>query len=70
MIGHKLSTYHDVRMKGVGFLRSVHAALNIGIFQKPKVTLVDVLKEIIRSRGENPSKCLKEHIMEGRAVIS
>ncbi|HDD68886.1 MAG TPA: site-specific integrase [Candidatus Korarchaeota archaeon] len=70
MMGHKLSTYHDVRMKGIEFLRSVYAAANLRIFQKEKVTLADILKEIIKSRGEDPSKYLKEHIMAGKAILS
>ena len=69
-MGHKLSTYHDVRMKGIEFLRGVYAAANLRIFPKPKVTLVDVLKEIIRSRGEDPSKYLKEQVMAGRTILS
>ena len=70
MMGHKLSTYHDVQMKGVEFLRGVYASANLRIFQKPKTTLADVLKEIIRSRGEDPSKYLRESIMAGRMVLS
>lgn len=70
MMGHKLSTYHDVRMKGIEFLRGVYAAANLRIFPKQRVTLADILKEIIRSRGEDPSKYLKEHIMAGKAILS
>jgi len=70
MMGHKLSTYHDVQMKGIEFLRNVYAAANLRIFQKQKVTLADILKEIIRSRGEDPSKYLKEQIMAGRTIPS
>ena len=69
IMGHKLSTCHDVRMKGIEFLPSIYAAANLKIFQKQKITLADILKEIIRSRGEDPSKYLKEQIMAGRVVL-
>ncbi len=70
MMEHKLSTYHDVQMKGVEFLRNIYATANLRIFPKPKATLADILKEIIRARGEDPSKYLKEETMAGRTVIS
>ncbi|RLG40230.1 MAG: hypothetical protein DRO05_06880 [Thermoproteota archaeon] len=57
-------------MKGIEFLRSIYAAANLRIFQKQRITLADILKEIIRSRGEDPSKYLKEQIMAGRVVLS
>jgi len=69
-MGYKLSTYHDVQMKGVEFLREVYASANLRIFQKPKATLADILKEIIKAKGEDPSKYLREEIMAGRASIS
>ncbi|MGC9086947.1 MAG: tyrosine-type recombinase/integrase, partial [Thermoproteota archaeon] len=59
MMGHKLSTYSDISMKGVEFLRQVYASANLRIKQEKKASLVDVLKEIIRSKGEDPSKYLK-----------
>jgi len=34
MMGHKLSTYLDIRMKGVEFLRNIYAAAGLNI--KPK----------------------------------
>jgi len=70
MMGHKLSTYHDVQMKGIEFLRSIYATANLRIFPKPKTTLTDVLKEIIKARGEDPSKYLKEETIAGRTIIS
>ncbi len=70
MMGHRLSTYHDVGMKGIEFLRSIYAAANLRIFPKQKVTLADVLKEIIKARGEDPSKYLREEVMRGRKVLS
>jgi len=69
-MGHKLSTYNTIEMKGIDFLRSVYAATNLRIFSKEKASLADVLREIIRSRGENPGKYLKERMMGGRDLVS
>ncbi len=35
MMGHTISTYHDVQMKGVEFLRNIYAASGLSI--KPNV---------------------------------
>jgi len=69
MMGHKLSTYNTIEMKGIDFLRSVYAATNLRIFPKEKASLADVLREI-RSRGEDPGKYLKERMMGGRDLVS
>ena len=70
MMDYKLSTYHDARMKGIEFLRSIYAEANLRIFPKPKATLEDILREIIRARGEDPAKYLKEQIMAGKAMLT
>jgi len=70
MMGHKIDAYQDVGMKGIEFLRTVYASANLRIFPKPKASLADVLKEIIRARGEDPSKYLKEEFIAGRTVIT
>ena len=51
-MGHKLSTYHDVRMKRIELLRGIYASADLKIFPKQRTTLEDILKEIIRARGE------------------
>jgi hypothetical protein len=70
IMGHKLSTYSDISMKGVEFLRQIYASANLRIKQEKKASLTDVLKEIIRSRGEDPSKYLKSELIGGRAITS
>ena len=71
MMGHKLSTYHDVQMKGVEFLRQVYASAGLRIFQKPKTpTLADILKEMIRAKGEDPTKYLKEEIINKKVILT
>ncbi len=66
IMSYKLSTCHDVRMKGIEFLPSIYAAANLKIFQKQKITLADILKEIIRSRGKILQNTLKSRLwLEG-----
>jgi len=62
MMGHKLSTYHDIQMKGIDFLRSTYAMANLRVSPKEKASMTDLLKELIRARGEDPAKYLKAEI--------
>jgi integrase len=50
--------YHDVRMKGVEYLRGVYLTSGIRIRPKLKVNRIDALKEIIQSWGLDPQKIL------------
>ena len=58
MMGHKISTYHDVKMKGVEFLRNIYAASGLSIQPKTRVSKIDALKEIIRAWGMDPEEIL------------
>ena len=58
MMGHKMSTYHDIQMKGTDFLRNVYSASGLSIKPKTKVNRIDALKEIIRAWGLNPEQIL------------
>jgi site-specific recombinase XerD len=58
MMGHTLSTYHDIEMKGIEYLRGVYAASGLSIKPKTKTAKIDVLKEIIRSMDLNPEEIL------------
>jgi integrase len=50
--------YHDVRMKGVEYLRGVYLNSRISIRPKIKINKFDALKEIIQAWGLNPQKIL------------
>jgi site-specific recombinase XerD len=70
MMGHKISTYHDIQMKGVDFLRNVYAASGLGIKPKTQVSRLDTLKEIIRAWGLDPERILvKGALSEPHRVI-
>jgi hypothetical protein len=49
MMGHTISTYHDIKMKGIEFLREIYRASGISIKPKTRVSKIDALKEIIRA---------------------
>jgi ribosomal protein L12E/L44/L45/RPP1/RPP2 len=63
MMGHKISTYHDVQMKGVEFLRNIYAASALSIKPKTRVSKIDALKEIIRAWGMNPEEILAKEAL-------
>jgi hypothetical protein len=70
MMGHKLSTYITVESKGINFMRNVYATANLCISPREEASPTDVLGEIIRSRGEDPGKYLKERMMGVRDLVS
>jgi hypothetical protein len=64
MMGHTISTYHDIQMKGTEFLRGVYAASGLSIAQKTAPNRIQMLKEIVRSFGLNPEEILTREALE------
>ena len=58
MMGHTISTYHDIKMKGTEYLRGIYLASGLSIKPKTRVSKLDALKEIIRAWGLNPEEIL------------
>lgn len=58
MMGHKVSTYHDIQMKGIEFLRGIYIASGVSIRPKTKFSKIEALKEIARAWGLNPEEIL------------
>jgi len=58
MMGHTISTYHDIKMKGTEYLRGIYLASGLSIKPKTRVSKIDALKEIIRAWGLNPEEIL------------
>jgi integrase len=58
MMGHTINTYHDIKMKGIEFLRGIYMASGLSIKPKTKMSKIDALKEIIRAWGLNPEEIL------------
>jgi hypothetical protein len=72
MMGHTLSTYHDIQMKGIEFLRNIYAASGLSIRPKTRLSKIETLKEIMRAWGMNPEQILTREAMlqPHRTVIS
>ncbi len=58
MMGHTVSAYHDIEMKGIDFLRGIYQASGLSIKPKTKFSRIDTLKEIVRAWGLNPEEIL------------
>jgi len=58
MMGHTISTYHDIEMKGVDFLRNVYAASGLSIKPKTKLTQYELMATFVRGLGLDPEKVL------------
>lgn len=70
MMGHTVSTYHDIQMKGIEYLRGMYSASGLSIKPKTKVSKIDALKEIIRAWGLNPDETLtKEALTRPNATV-
>jgi len=71
MMGHKVNTYHDVKMLGVERLRQIYARSGLSI--KPKATShkLEMLKEFTRSLGLDPEKIIvRDPISEPHRAIA
>jgi hypothetical protein len=58
MMGHTISRYHDIEMKGIEFLRGIYIAAGLSVKPRTRVSKIDALKEIIRAWGLNPEEIL------------
>ncbi len=63
MMGHTLSTYHDIEMKGIEFLRNIYAASGLSIRPKTQASKIEVLKEMVRAWGLNPEEVLTKEAL-------
>ena len=69
-MGHTISTYHDIEMKGTEYLRGIYAAAGLSIKPKTRFSQIDSLKEIIRAWGLNPEEILtKDALSKSNATI-
>lgn len=60
MMGHTISTYNDIKMKGVEFLRNLYASSGLSIRPKTKLSKIDRLKMFAESLGLNPDEVLSK----------
>jgi monoamine oxidase len=57
-MGHTISTYHDIQMKGTEFLRNIYAASGLSIRPKTQTSKIEILREMVRAWGLNPEEVL------------
>jgi len=70
MMGHTISTYHDIEMKGIEYLRGIYSASGLCIKPKTRLSKIDALKEIIRAWGLNPEEILtKDALLKPNATV-
>lgn len=71
MMGHTVSTYNDIRMKGVEFLRDLYTSSGLSIKPKTRLSKVEKLKIFAESLGLNPNDVLSKDAlaMPHRTVV-
>jgi integrase len=57
-MGHTISTYNDVRMKGIDYMRNLYDASGLSIRPKTTISKIDRLKMFAESLGLNPDDVL------------
>ncbi len=65
MMGHTISTYNDIRMRGVEFLRDLYAASGLSIRPETKITKIERIKMFVESLGLNPNEILSREALAG-----
>jgi site-specific recombinase XerD len=63
MMGHKVSIYNDIQMKGIEFLRNLYAKSGLSIRPKTKISKIDRLKMFAESMGLNPDEVLSKDVL-------
>ena len=71
MMGHTISTYHDIKMKGIEHLRNLYASSGLSIRPRTAMSKMDQLKTLVRSLGLNPDEVLSKDalVMPHRTTV-
>ncbi len=59
-MGHTISTYDDVRMKGIDYMRNLYTQSGLTIRPKTKLSHIQQLKMMIEAWGMNPNEILSK----------
>jgi integrase len=70
MMGHTLSGYHDVKMKGIDFLRGIYLASGLSIQPRTKASKILDLIEITRAWKLNPEEVLTQEALNHISIVS
>lgn len=70
-MGHTISTYNDIKMKGVEYLRNLYASSGLSIRPKTRISKIERLKMFAESLGLNPNEVLSKDTlaMPHRTVV-
>jgi hypothetical protein len=60
MMGHTVSTYHDIQSKGIEFLRNIYASAALSIKPRIQASKIEMVKEFVRGLGLNPEEILSK----------
>jgi integrase len=60
MMGHTISTYNDIKMKSIDFLRNLYAQSGLSIRPKTQVSKIQQLKLILEAWDMNPHEILSK----------
>ena len=63
MMGHKISTYHDIQMKGIEFLRGQYQASGLSIRPKTTISKIEMVKAFAQGLGLNPEEILSREAL-------
>lgn len=63
MMGHQISTYHDIEMKGIEFLRNKYTTSGLGIKPRTHMDKLDMLKTLAETLGFNPNEILNKQAL-------
>jgi hypothetical protein len=69
MMGHKVCNYHDIKMKGVEYLRGIYLTSGMSIRPQSEENKINALKQIIRSWRLDPEKILAHEAL-GKSRIN
>ena len=72
MMGHTLSTYLDIEMKGTEFLRAEYAKAGLSIKPKSETNKMSMVRDFLKSINLNPEEILSKEAqaMPHRTVIN
>jgi hypothetical protein len=72
MMGHTISSYHEIEMKGIEFLRAEYAKTALCIRPKLETNKIAIVRDFLESTDLNPEEILLREAqrMPHRTVVS
>jgi integrase len=72
MMEHTISTYHDIEMKGVEFLRAEYARSSLSINPRRETSKMAIVRDFLKSAGLKPEEVLSKEAqaMPHRTVVA